>query len=34
LSKPTKTADAYLDILASQELPETVSWLRERRDLI
>jgi hypothetical protein len=34
LSKPTKTADAYLDILASQELLETVSWLRERRDLI
>ena len=34
LSNPAKTADEYLDILASQQLLETVSWLRERRNLI
>jgi predicted nucleic acid-binding protein len=34
LINPAKTADEYLDILASQQLPETVSWLRERRSLI
>lgn len=34
LRNPTKTAGEYLDILASQQLLETVSWLRERRNLI
>jgi hypothetical protein len=34
LSNPAKTADDYLDTLASRELLETVSWLRERRSLI
>lgn len=34
LNSPAKTADEYLDTLASGQLPETVSWLRERRDLI
>jgi predicted nucleic acid-binding protein len=34
LRNPTRTADEYLDILASRQLLETVSWLRQRHNLI
>jgi PIN domain len=34
LDRPPKSVDEYLDTLAAQSLPETVSWLRNRRTLI
>jgi len=34
LKNPPKPVDEYLDILALQQLPETVTFLRKHRDLI